>query len=275
MHPIRKAVIFRNQAPSFKSILALTLLTAVATAGWAQRPPADGSGSHHPWSLLDGADAHPEYRGQVPKKSDVVFSTRSKKPEAFEAANSFGATRVEWVYATDAEFVSQIKREVGWFGGALNSSTKLPSEAGMAKDFDDSFVAPWMKAWGVQLTTTTHPDTQKSLRAQAKAYLGMGADSIQCDDPALQFFSGTRLGGDFNPSTLAESKFLESYPDQAELKRLGLASFRGDYREFLKKSVASKTPRIMHGARPASRRLGLACKLPASDGRRPFHRVAA
>ena len=205
------------------------------------------------WLLLDGARVHPDYRGLVPKKSDVIFSTRFKRPEAPEVAKAFAATRSEWVYSTDKEFVNALGAvSGGWFGGALNSNAsgvpqvKPPSDAAMAKDFDgNSLIHHLMKAWGGpkstptthpgRVVTTTHPETQKVLREQARLYLELGADSIQHDDPMLQVYSGIYLGGDFNPTTLAGfNKWLNQYSDKEELRRVGLDNLRGDYREFLK-----------------------------------------
>lgn len=205
------------------------------------------------WNLLDGALVHPDYRGPVPKKSDVIFSSRFKRLDAPDVAKAFSATRAEWVYSTDKEFVTTLRATSGgWFGGALNSNASgvpqvpPPSDEAMAKDFDgNSLVFHLMKAWGGPNTTTTthpgrvvttaHPETRKVLREQAKVYLDLGVDSIQFDDPMLQVYSGIYLGGDFNLSTLdGFNKWLADYPDKQELSRVGLDNLRGDYREFLK-----------------------------------------
>ena len=190
------------------------------------------------WMLIDGARVHPDFHGPVPKKSDVIFSSRTKRPEALSMITAFEATRVEWVYSGDKEFISAIKATAGWFGGTLNANMPLPDDDGMAKDFDgNTIVHPRMKAWGGKWNTTTHPDTQQALRAQAKRYLDLGADSIQFDDPLLQLYSAYLWGGDFNPSTLAGfTKYLAEYPDQAELARAGLIQMQGDYREFLRRN---------------------------------------
>jgi len=219
-----------NASPAAAALLVFAVLATAASA------------THAEWSLLEGAQAHPDYRGGVPKKGDVVFSTRFKNPDAIAVAKSFKATRIEWVYTTDPEFTADLKREFGWFGGALNSTARMPNDVGRAKDFDGNpVINPRMKAFNTPWNTATHPETLKTMQALAKANLAMGADSMQFDDPLFQLYSAQLWGGDFNPSTLAGfSKFLETYPDKAALKRLGLADFVGDYREFLTRTFTIK-----------------------------------
>lgn len=187
------------------------------------------------WALPDGAQVHPAYHGNVPRRSDVVFSSRSKRPEAPALAKAFGATRIEWVYTSDQAFVTSLKDAAPWFGGTLNANGPLPSDAGFARDFDgDILLAPWMKAWGGRWITTTHPETRRALSEQALLYLKLGANSIQFDDPQLQYFAAQTQGGDFNPSTVAGfPQFLASQRDQAAVKTAGLAGFTGNYRDFL------------------------------------------
>ena len=188
------------------------------------------------WTLSDGADVHPAYRGVVPEKSSVIFSTRSKRPDSIDMARRFGATRVEWVYTSDRAFVQQLKDAVPWFGGTINANGPLPSDDGYAQDFDGApLTPPWMKAWGAKWVTTTHPHSQKVIADQISRFIAMGANSIQVDDPNFQYHGALFHGGDFNPSTLAGfPEFLASYPDRGQLKILGLDGFDGNYKDYLK-----------------------------------------
>jgi hypothetical protein len=188
------------------------------------------------WSLTEGAGVHPSYQGTVPSKSDVIFSTRFKRPDSAETARAFGATRVEWVYTKETNFVKEMKGAAPWFGGAINANGPLPNDDGMARDFDGAVLTPpWMKAWSAKWVTTTHPDTQRVIADQIALALSMGADSIQVDDANYQYHGALYHGGDFNPSTLAGFKaYLPAYPDQAKLKALGLVDFEGTYRDYLK-----------------------------------------
>ncbi len=187
------------------------------------------------WSLLDGAKVHPDYHGPVPKKSDVIFSTRFKRDNAVEVARSFSATRIEWVYSTDSEFVRSLQLVAPWFGGTLSSTMPLPKDEGIARDFDGNpIVAPWMKSWGAKWITTTDPRTREILQGIARQYLNLGASSIQIDDPLLQLRCAD-WGGDFSESSIAGFReFLATYPDQAELERVGIRNPQEfDYKQFL------------------------------------------
>ena len=188
------------------------------------------------WNLTDGAGVHPNYRGPVPQKSDVIFSARFKRDESAAVAKSFGATRIEWVYATDESWVKSLEQVAPWFGGTLNSNAPLPAGSGFATDFDGTpIVAPWMKSWGAKWVTTASPETRKVMAEQLERYLSWGADSIQFDDPLLQAYASQYGGGDFNPATQAGFKeWLSRHPDKAASRAAGLSDFNGDYRAFLK-----------------------------------------
>jgi hypothetical protein len=228
-HRLQRHTDSRKQVTTMQRIL-LALLSAFAAVTATAAVASD-------WNLADGARVHPDYRGSVPKKSDVIFSTRFKRGQALAAAKSFGATRVEWVYSTEGPYVQSLRNGIGWFGGALNAIAELPNPDGTVKDFDGNPVTnPRMKSWRVFWDTTTHPDTERVLRGQAKQILDLGADSLQIDDPLLQLYAAQLWGGDFNPSTLAGfSSWLRRYPDRGELARAGLDKLDGDYRDHLKR----------------------------------------
>lgn len=213
--------------------LAFLLIPQPAVADESQ--PALGAG----WYLADGVATHPPLRALGPKHSDVVFSTRFKRDNAVETAKSFGATRVEWVYASeqDREFLLQLKSSAGWVGGTLNSNVKTPNDEGVAQDFDgNQLIAPWMKTWGAKWVTTTNPLTRKALFDWASSYVSAGADSIQFDGQALQLHSAY-WGGDFSPTSLSGFReFLQHYPDKKKLASLGIQDLDGfDYKEYLRK----------------------------------------
>jgi hypothetical protein len=190
---------------------------------------------HAQWTLMDSVRVHPEYRGPVPKKSDVVFSTRFKRPEAPAAIKAFGATRIEWTYSDDPKFVQLLTSIVPWYGGAINATVVLPEEKGIARDLEGKpIIAPWMKSWGAKWITTTDPSTRRFLEDMARRYVELGASSIQVDDPLLQY-AAANWGGDFSESSLAGfRRFLSTYDDQTKLHRVGIVDTTTfDYRKFL------------------------------------------
>jgi len=187
--------------------------------------------------LTSAARVHPPFHGAVPARSDVVFSVRSTRPAALPVIKAYDATRVEWVYTTDAGFVANLKHEAPWFGGTLNANGPLPDDAGYARDFDGKVLAaPWMQGWGKYWVTTTHSETQVVMDKQLRAYLAMGADSIQHDDAPLQAYAAEHWGGDFNESTVRGfPNWLAQQADLARVGAAGLGGFSGDYREWLRK----------------------------------------
>lgn len=192
------------------------------------------------WQLTDGALVHPEYHGSVPKKSDVIFSTRFKRDAAPSIAKAFNATRVEWVYSSDKAYIESLKADGRWFGGTINSNIKLANDDGNARDFGGNLIsAPWMKTWKdmPKWITTTHPASEKALRDEAAQIISAGADSIQVDDPLLQLQS-IEWGGDFNPATLAGfNNYLSTYPSKdANISEI----LKSDYRGFLKSNHGIK-----------------------------------
>lgn len=188
------------------------------------------------WSFTDSWKVHPEYKGPVPNKSDVIFSTRFKRQNAATVARAYGATRIEWVYSTDPDFFNELKLVTPWVGGSLNSSIPLKDDLGVAKDFNGKpIVAPWMKSWGAKWITTTDPNTRSELLSMAKAYLKLGAKSIQFDGPLLEYAT-SNWGGEFSETTLDGFKqYLRSYKDKKLLKMLGLDQPNINYRQYLMK----------------------------------------
>lgn len=189
------------------------------------------------WPLVRGAEVHPPYQGSVPAKSDVIFTTRFKRDEALSVARDFGATRIEWVYSLDADYVRQLLGVAPWFGGTINANGPLPDDQGFARDFDGNvIVVPWMKGWGGRWITTNSPQTRQVLADQVQRFIDLGARSIQVDDPILQMHPALFQGGDFNPATLGGfERYVTHRPDKEVIAAAGLKGFKGDYRSYLKK----------------------------------------
>jgi hypothetical protein len=187
-----------------------------------------------------GADAasrqHPAAPAFAPRGSDVVFSTRSERPDSLSAIEAFQATRVEWVYSADRNFIRNVQERAETFGGTLNANVKTTNDVGVAVDFDGKpIVAPWMTSWGAKWVTTTHPETRSALFAWGKRYLDAGANVLHVDDPALQ--AGTvEWGGDFNEGTLSGFRtYLKNSIAVEQRKALGIEDIDTfNYREYLK-----------------------------------------
>jgi hypothetical protein len=192
--------------------------------------------------LMSAARVHPPYRGIVPTQSDVIFSTRFTRPEAIPVIRRFSANRVEWVYTSDAEFAGKLRQIVPWFGGTLNGTIRLPSDAGYVRDFDGKVIGPpWATGWGSSWVTTTHADTQMAMQEQVRGYVNLGASSIQHDEPQVQFFPALHQGGDFNESTVAGfPHWLATQADPVQVQAAGLTGFGGNYRDWLAREMQVK-----------------------------------
>jgi hypothetical protein len=207
-------------------LLRVHVLLLAAAAGAAQAR----------FVLPDGANAHPQYVGTPPKKSDVIFSSRFKRPNAAEAARSFGATRIEWIYPIDKDFAAQLLEVAPVLGGTINANGPLPDDDGYARDFDGRIiVSPWMKAWNGRWITTQHPDVRQHHLERIKSFADLGAQTIQVDDPLMQMSPALYQAGDFSEAALAGfPRFLASYPSKQRVSDAGLANFSGSYRDWLK-----------------------------------------
>lgn len=217
---------------------ALAATVLLAQLGLASHAVAAGP-------LMEAAAAHPPLHGVVPKGSDVVFSTRSKRPEALPVIQAYGATRVEWVYGADRAYVAQLKQNAPWFGATLNANPRLPSDAGYVRDFDGQVLAaPWMQGWNVFWASSEHPDAQRVWADQLRAALEAGADAIQFDDPLLQAFAALNQGGDFNVAMQSGfSAWLRKQADPAAVRAAGLQDL-GDGPDAYKAWLTSQ-----HGVR--------------------------
>ncbi len=218
----------------FSMVISVILLIALFMAVPYPLPVVAGGTSEH-FDLMKSVKAHTPLRTS-PKRSDVVFSTRWKRENALETIQSFEASRVEWMYSTDSDYIRLLERSVGWVGGAMNANVKTSGDKGVARNFDGSLIiAPWMSSWGAKWVTTTHPLTRRALFAQADEYIRAGVNSIQFDDPLLQLHSAD-WGGDFSLTTLSGFRgFLQRYPNKKQLASMKIHDLHQfDYKEYLK-----------------------------------------
>ena len=197
------------------------------------------------WSLPTGASVHPAYRGPVPKRADVVFSTRTRKPEAFEQVKAFRATRVEWAYVADKQYIAQMKALAPVFGAATNPyEANIPEEA-TVRDFEGQpIVNPRMKAsaGGGRALTTTHPAARKFIFDRVGRYIEAGANAMEIDDPGYQVYAAERHHGDFNPATLAGfKKYCAALAQKGQLPRGMEKLAELDYNVYLQQAYAIRS----------------------------------
>lgn len=187
--------------------------------------------------VLGGVNAMPPLKPGAPERTEVLFSVRFPRPDAMEIAKAFGATRTVWHYATEPRFVKQLQSVVSRNGLAMNASSPLSDPATWVLDFDGKALsAPWMQTWGVHWVATTHQSSREAAAREVARLVGLGADTLQFDDPTLQYFAGLYQAGDFNPATQRGFRiWLDDNVPQAERTRLGLDTLDDDYRDWLRR----------------------------------------
>jgi hypothetical protein len=135
----------------------------------------------------------------APLYSDVCFSSRFKRPlnandphDSLQAAIAFSATRFEWVYTQDKEFISKVKKNgCNFFQGTLAPNIGDWQDGktlkGRVVDLSGNFVAsPHMRAWkNSAWGCVNHPDFRKTYLWHCEKMLAAGVDGFQMDDPRL------------------------------------------------------------------------------------------
>jgi len=179
----------------------------------------------------------------VPKRSDVSFSSRWKRPNTFGSAAAFHASRLDWLYERgDATFVGEAKAKGYLVNCAVNSTltdglTGTDYTLGRALDLDgQTIVAPWMVKWGMVWGCSNHPEYRRIWLAHAKNAIDAGADSIQMDGPSMGA-AAVHWGGCFcEPCVGGFSQYLADHAAEDELDAYGVedvATF--DYAECLRR----------------------------------------
>jgi len=143
------------------------------------------------------AEAGPRPAG-APKLSDVCFSSRWRHPandedphDTFAAAAAFHATRLDWVYSSDPDWIAACHRRGYHFGGSLNS--KLPDAPGVDTCLQgriqnaagELVTAPWMAGWNAWWGCVNSPEFRKTFIDHAKLLVQGGAEVLHVDDPGM------------------------------------------------------------------------------------------
>lgn len=145
----------------------------------------------------------------APKYSDVSFSSRWPHPrdvndphDTFRDAAAFHATRLDWVYSFDPEWIRESKARGFHFGGALN--TKLPDKPDgverkkgrVLNQKAELVTAPWMATWEHWWGCVNNPAYRQIYLEHAKLIIDGGADVLHMDDPGLNY-AAVEWGGCF------------------------------------------------------------------------------
>lgn len=211
-HPPNRDVA-RMYPPKLVAIAVLAIACAPAASEpdpkpfLTQRSPAV-SGNNGAWSdaqrLQSYLPNYPALPAGSPAASDVVFSPRFDRPEAAALATRFGATRIEWTYLTKPDSLKALRAAVpGSAGGTINNNAAIAGQSTAAIDLEgQAIIAPWMRSWGARWNTCAKAEGRSALTQWADRLIAAGFNSIQFDDPGMQFDAEAWGGGDFSPASL-------------------------------------------------------------------------
>ncbi|MFI4911914.1 MAG: hypothetical protein ACIAQZ_09640 [Sedimentisphaeraceae bacterium JB056] len=142
------------------------------------------------WQISDEATT-PIRTYAAPEYSDVCMSARwdhsSDPNDPVGAVGDFHATRMEWCYTTDSNFIQACKNAgIDKFNCAISSP--MPSdyqynESGTIRDSNgNSVTAPWMQGWDYWFGCCNNPIHRAKVLDLMKDCIDAGAYSLQFDD---------------------------------------------------------------------------------------------
>lgn len=146
-------------------------------------------------------------------KSDVLLSSRWARPinkndkhDTMKAVADFHATRMEWSYADNPEFIRKVKSKLKTFAGSTNTiflqGKKYADDPqpGHVVTRDGKIVAaPWMLVFNGWWGCPNSKEYRDDYVARTDRLIEAGADSIHMDDPGLNL-AAIAWGGCFCPN---------------------------------------------------------------------------
>ena len=172
-----------------------------------------------------------------PSYSDVCMSSRWPRPlndedthDTIRDAKAYHATRIEWCYSFDTDWIKRVKDEGFFYGGAVNANLadQAPDYSeehtylkGRIRDVKGHMVtAPWMSKWSPvpYWGCVNSPQYREIYLDCLKKLVDAGVDAIHTDDPASNI-AAANWGGCFCEHCVMEAslKFVELKDDQQRL----------------------------------------------------------
>jgi hypothetical protein len=187
------------------------------TTGTGTSPPP-------PRDIYSGTPA--TIKGKLPNPSDVVFSTRFARANSLDNLTLFNATRCEWLYSDDPRFVREVRRHVRHVGLAVRSNPSTPASTGAALGVrGQPLIAPWQTRMGFEWGTSLRKPTRDAVTEWINRCAELGADSIQLDDPSMEFGAAIFSGGDYSQEALRAFRvFAQASPQLEGTARQELAA---------------------------------------------------
>jgi hypothetical protein len=212
------------------------------------------------------------YPGALPARSDVVMSTRTYRPDALDQLKAFQATRNEWLYSSDAAYVAQMKgivRHVGLSANITTPRTGTPtpntlradpftrSATGVSRDVDGKVtIPPYMAKNATAWNSIFYPEIRDIIMGAVTNAVAIGADSLEFDDPAMEYSVTQWAGGDFSPAALsAFQSYCQSSAGARGVRDLAAVDY--DMAEWVKRRAGTMAHmdwaafKKAHGTEPA------------------------
>jgi len=156
--------------------------------------------------------------------------------------DAFHATRLDWVYSSDAEWIIECRKRGYSFGATVNSTVRVKGDADNEKgrlrnNKGERVTAPWMKSFGgAWWGCVNAPSFRKAFLDQATLALDAGAEVIHVDDPGINAAAG-RWGACYCEHCQAKAKAegIDLKSKMGDFQRASVEAFYKDFREKVDK----------------------------------------
>jgi hypothetical protein len=213
-------------------------------------------------TFRDMAKPRPQVAG-APLPSDVCLSSRWRHPrneddphDTFETGDAFHATRLDWVYSLDPQWIKSCRDRGYRFGATLNSDVSDTVGSGtrekgrIRNKNGDPVTAPWMVRWKAWWGCVNAPSYQEAFLAHALRIVDGGADVIHVDDPGFNA-TAVHWGGCFCQHCQAKAK--AQGVDLDDKKQM--EAFQRVHRSRLSTEICARTSMSEPGVTLCSRRI--------------------
>ena len=184
----------------------------------------------------------------APRASDVCLSSRWKHPrnaedpyDTFVTGDAFHATRLDWVYSTDAKWIGECRKRGYSFGATVNSKIRVKGDTNNEKGRlrnkkGERITAPWMRKWESWWGCVNAPSFRKAFLEQATQALDAGAAVIHVDDPGINATAG-RWGACYCEHCKAKAKAegVDLNRKMGAFQRASVEAFYKDFRQKIDK----------------------------------------
>jgi len=216
-------------------LILTTWMSSIVLAG-------EKSGSH----LSDFARTIERPAGS-PTQSDICFSSRWSRPlnstdehDTFESARQFHATRIDWSYSNDADFIRKVKSAgLIYFGTISSEMDGINTSDGREKNYKGELIGNPELDFLMARGDVNSIEYRRIVMDHLRILIDGGADGIQFDDPGMTYHNMVYLGGGYGDASLKKFRtFLEQHSTPEEREVWGmpneLDSF--DYASYVSES---------------------------------------